>query len=539
MPEYLSVAEKIADLEGRTTRRAFAKMTSGEGAGDSGKTVALSSGKEARKSGRARNTVDYTRVSLPENNHHEIATPEQIEEGRMSPVQRANETSPSASVPSTSNRSTLLPDNPSRSTSTSTATNTEQPERPNRSWNAIVYEILATSDGPLTFPQLVQSIKNRYPFFNSSSQDKVLKSGPKNPLYFHEAFCRAEIVNGKQSWALKPGVFVDKKTGEVLTPQPRYTISSPRNAQQIQTAEDRTPRDSTSKSSHSFNPSSSIPRFGREILNSPEIPDSQDARVITPSPQETDSRIATEQPPHLERAYQHTPPTVRSLAYEVNNAADSAFTAVSNGASPSGRSPQPQLQWATTNGSPTSTTPYGQPPVAAGAKLQSILQLVDTVDYKTSGTGPPSPTAFQALQPFGSSISSSPSIVSSTGEIGNGSNSIITQPASTSIPPVHAVSPTSPTHVTTSLESRAATSQLPAFTPAAATPSVTTLPSMQLYVVLLIFISTIFACFSLTLTNCAHSDGTLKDGKDGSEETHNPTCNVGSQVSVVLPSLVL
>ena len=485
MPEYLSVAEKIADLEGRTTRRAFAKMTSGEGTGDSGKNVALSSGKEARKSGRARNTVDYTGLSLPEHNHHETATPEQIEEGRMSPIQRANEMSPSTSVSSTLNRSTLLPDGSSRSTSNSTATNTEQPERPNRSWNAIVYEILATSDGPLTFPQLVQSIKNRYPFFNSSSQDKVLKSGPKNPLYFHEAFCRAEVVNGKQSWALKPGQFVDKKTGEVLTPQPRYTISSPRTAQQVHKAEDRTPSDSTSRSSHSFNPGSSIPRFGREILNSPEIPDSQDARVITPSPQETDSSIATEQqPPLLEDAYQHTPPPVRNFAYEVTNAADSAFAAVSNGPSPSGSSPQPHPQWATTNGSPTSTTPYGQPRVAAGAKLQNVLQLVDNVDYKPSGAGSHSPTVFQALQPLGSSISSSPSILSSTGEHGNGSNSFTTRPASTSTPPVHAVSST---HVTTSLETRAAASQLPTFAPTAATPSVTTLPSMKQYAVLLFY----------------------------------------------------
>lgn len=412
----------------------------------------------------------------------------------MSPVQRANEMSPSTSVSSTSSRSTLLPNNPSRSTSKSTATNTEQSERPNRSWNAIVYEILATSDGPLTFPQLVQSIKNRYPFFNSSSQDKVLKSGPKNPLYFHEAFCRDEVVNGKQAWALKPGEFLDKKTGEVLTPQPRYTVSSPRNTQQTYEAEDWTPGDSTLRSSHSFNPGSSIPRFGREILNSPEIPDSQDAGVITPSPQEKDSRIVTEQSPHLEHAYQQTPPIVRNIANEVTDAAESAFAAVSNGASPSGRSPQSHLQRATTNGSSTSTTPYGQSPVAAGAKSQSILQRVDTVDYKPSGTGSHSPTAFQASQPFGSSTttSSSPSIISSTGENGNGSNSITTQPASTSTPPVHAVSPT---QVTTSLEGRAAISELPAFTPAAAKPSVTTLPSMLLYVALFILSLTMYACF--------------------------------------------
>ena len=37
---------------------------------------------------------------------------------------------------------------------------------------------------------------------------------------------------------------------------------------------------------------------------------------------------------------------------------------------------------------------------------------------------------------------------------------------------------------------------------------------------------------------CAHSDGTLVDGKDGSEETHTSTCNDGSSISVVLPSLV-
>lgn len=476
VPDYQSVAEKIANLDGRTTRRALAKMTSGGEAVVSGRGVALSSGKEVRKSGRARNTVDYTRASVPENNHHEIATQEQVEEGRMSPIQTTNQASPSTSSSSTSIRSTLLPDNPSRSTSTSTATNTEQHERPNRSWNSIVYEILATSNKPLTFPQIVQTIKGRYPFFNSSSQDKVLKSGPKNPLYFHEAFCRAEIVKGKQAWALKPGTFVDKKTGEVLTPQPRFTIPPSRIAEPVRQAEDRNPGNVTAKSPQSFNPRSSIPRFGREILNSPELPDSQDARAITSSPQTTDSRVPTEHPPHLEQPYQHTPPTVQTPAHEITSAVDGASANVSDEASPSSRTPQPHLQWASINGSPMNTTTYGQPLVAAGAKLQGILKLVDAVDYKPPGTGTPSITASQALQPQRSSVSLSPSIASSTGEKWNGSNSTTTQPASTSVLLADAESPT---HIPTSSESRTATSQ----PPAAATPSVTTLPSMQLYVI--------------------------------------------------------
>lgn len=481
VPEYLSVAEKIADLEGRTTRRAYAKMTSGEGAGDSGNTLALSPGKEVRKSGRARNTVDYTRLSGPENNDRGIATSEQIEEGRMSPAQRSDQMSPSTSASSTSIVSTLLPDNPSRSTSTSTATNTEQHERPNRSWNAIVYEILATSDIPLTFPQLVQSIKNRYPFFNSSSQDKVLKSGPKNPLYFHEAFCRAEVVNGKQTWALKPGRFVDKKTGEVLTPQPRYTISSPRIAEQVREAEDRNPGDVTSKPSHPHNPRSSIPRFGREILNSPEIPDSQDVRAITSSPQETNSRIATEHPPHLEYPYQHSPPSVRYPTHELSDAADGTSAVASDRGSLSSQIPQPHLQWATTTGSPMSSTPTSKSPIAAGTKLQGILKLIDTVDRNSSATGAQSLSAFQAVEPHRSSISSSPSMASSTGENGNGSISTITQPPSISIPLVRTVSPT---QVPTLSESRAVISHPPPYAPTPATPSVTNLASMQLYVIL-------------------------------------------------------
>lgn len=439
--------------------------------------MALSSGKEARKSGRARNTVDYTRASVPENNHHEIATQEQIAEGRMSPVQRVDQASPSTPSSSSSIRSTLLPDNLSRSTSTSTATDTEQHERPNRSWNSIVYEILATSDRPLTFPQIVQTIKNRYPFFNSSSQEKVLKSGPKNPLYFHEAFCRAEMVKGKQAWALKPGTFVDKKTGEVLTPQPQYTIPPSRNTEPVHQADDLYPGTVASKSSPSFHPRSSIPRFGREILNSPEIPDSQDARAITPSSQKTDSRVSVEHPPHLEHHSQRTPPTVQHPAYEVTNSAGGTSADVSDEASPSDRTPQPPLHWATTTGSPMSTTPYGQPLTAAGAMLPGILKLVDAIDYKPPVNGSPSIMASQTLQPQRSSVSSSSSSVSSTGENWHGSNSTTTQPPFTSIPPTDAESPI---HVPTSIESRTATSQRISFTPVAATPSITSLPSMQL-----------------------------------------------------------
>lgn len=473
-------------------------MTSTKGAGDSGRVVDLASKNEVRKSGRARDAVDYARLSGSEDNAREIATPEQI--------------SPSTSASSTANRSGPMPNRLSGSMSTSSAINTEQHERPKLSWNAIVYTVLATSETPLTPSQLMQGIKDRYPFFKSPSQDKVLESGVKNPLYFHEAFCKGEIINGKQTWGLRPGDWVDKKTGEVLTPRPRHTISSSIAPEQAHETEDRSPVDLAAKLSHSHSPRSSNPRFGREILNSPEIPDSQDAKATTSGHQEAEGPIATEHAPHSEHPYEqaqsnspanstrHTSSTDStssathsSLSSSASEAPKSSHTllltdqdftydnsapvdrlpaldealpslksvtiplgvlwepsgtqVLSNAAhdpskisfaetSLAGQKPQPRHRWVDTTGSPMNTTSTRKPPLVAGAKVQNVQNVAGAIDDGASATAAQLPGALQATQPQVSSIQPSP------GEIAHGSSYTTAQTVTISVPPLHTVSPT-------------------------------------------------------------------------------------------------
>ena len=446
-------------------------MTSKDGARDSGQPVGPSPGKEVRKSRRARNTVDYTRVTGLEDNDREIAAPERVEGGRMLSTHEATQKSPSTAA--SSNRSTLMSDHPSRSTSRSTAINVERSERPNLSWNAIVYEVLANSEKPLTFPQLVQGVKDRYPFFNSSSQEKILKSGPKNPLYFHEAFCKGGIVNGRQSWTLRPGEFIDKKTGEVLTPRPRHTIATTRLTGQTHDAtEDQSLIDLTSKSPQPSTSRSSNPRFGRDILNSPEIPDSQEAKATTSSPQEADGRIATEYAPHSVPTHRKTPPTVRQDSYELAHAVGGSSKPASVGTSLSEQTPQLRYQWVSINSSTLKTAPRNRSPIAADAKTQIIQDFVGVVDLEEPAEVAQTPSASQAARP------SAPSVPPSTGESGHGSIPTTTQAMPSSVLLTHAVSPT---HVPILPKDHAATSQT-LVTPAASTHSAIPLAYTQPYV---------------------------------------------------------
>lgn len=509
VPEYMSVVQVTAGSEGRTTRRAYAKMTSKHEAKDSGHLVGLSPGNEVRKSGRARNAVDYTGLLGSQDNAGEVAAPEQTEEGERPPIPKTTQRPPSTPASSTPTRPALMPDHPSRPVPTPTAMNTEQHERPNLSWNAIVYEILANSETPLTFPQLVQRIRDRYPFFKSSSQDKILESGTKNPLYFHEAFCKGEIVNGKQTWGLKPGEFVDKKTGEVLTPRPRHTISSPGTAEQVHEKQAQSPGPLTSKLSQIHNHRSSNPRFGREILNSPEIPDSQDAKAATSSPQgeesleqgeagwamssqevnalrgslpaedlfspffsrKGDGPTATEHAPHLESFHQDVPPFVRNRAHELADAADgtSAFAFVGTGVSD--EAPQPNFQGANTTRSTIKTTSISESPMAARVNLQNDQNFIGAIDHEASATAEHSSSAVQAPQ------SRTSPIPLSTGESEHGSGPTIIQAAPTPVPTVHAVSATG---VPNLLGDCAAESQTPSIALAAPKPSVAPVTCTQL-----------------------------------------------------------
>ena len=464
----MNVAQKIADLEGRTTRRAYAKLTSKERGGDLDRPVDSPSEDPVRKSSRARNAIDYSGLSGPDDSIREITTPKQTEGVDRPPAQVTKDLSPSTSASTTSNRSTLIPDHPSRSTSASTAMVIEQPERPNLSWNAIVYEVLATSDKALTFPQLMHGIRERYPFFKSAAQEKVLNSGVKNPLYFHEAFCKGDVVDGKQTWALKPGEWLDKKTGQVLTPRPRYTIPPPRLTEQAHETANHNPVDLTSELSHSYNPPSGNPRFGREILNSPEIPDSQGAEATTSSQQETDGHVATKYAPHLEGP---------SGTPELADAADDTSTSAYVGNRPPGQTAQSRFHWATPTFSPINSTAKSTLPSSDDINTQRDQSHTNSIDHEASAiVAQPNSAVLAAVQ-----IPSS--IPSSTAESRHESSIITeTQVASRFFPPVRAVSPT---YVPSSLGDRGASSQTPSTTPPAPKLSVTSLAYPQLYVILL------------------------------------------------------
>ena len=398
VPEYLSVAEKIAGVEGRTTRRAYAKLTSNEGSRDTGDLIRSSFRNQVRKSGRARNAVDYARLSIIEGNDHDAAGREQSQQSDGSPAQVANQASPTTSASSVSDKSTMMPNAASRSTFPSTATKTEHLERPKQSWNAIVYEVLAIADGPLTFTQLMQGIRNLYPFFKAPSQEKVLKSGLKNPLYFHEAFIKGDIINGKQTWGLKPGEFIDKKTGELLTPQPRNPIRSPKSSPQVVEMEEPSPVELTPKASHSHRPRSSNPRFGRAILNSPEIPDSQDPIPTPSSPREPVSRVTAEHGLHLEEPAGTQKPA---------DAEKGTLPSASPEAGISVRASPPRSQWPATVDSPAKPDSNNRVPIAAAAEDKGIRKILSPLDREISAKSIQSFKALQAAEPRPVSIPSS------------------------------------------------------------------------------------------------------------------------------------
>ena len=462
VPEYLRVAEKIADVEGRTTRRAYANLTSKDGARASDKLIRSSFDNRVRKSGRARHPVDYARLSTSEDNVLEVATAERTNPN--STPRKAKQTSPSNTASSTSERSTLMPDDQSRSTSTSTPVNTEQAERPKRSWNAIVYEVLAMADAPLTFTQLTQEIKSRYPFFKASSQEKVLKSGLKNPLYFHEAFCKGEIIDGKQTWGLKPGQFVDKKTGEVLTPPPRNPIMSG-PSEQAPEIEHPSPAESTHIVSQPQRPRSSNPRFGREILNSPEIPDSPDVVPATPSPKGSVSRIVADRSQSSEE-----PPRGQELADAANGYVAAA-------------SPEIQV-------SVLETQPHSQLAVLTTEELQNIASthkssaVTGFEDQSVRTTGDPSDHGSSVNAVLSASVSQStqPRAPVAPSSLGGGEDyskfprsQIVSKPAALA-------NLVSPTYVSTVPREGAAISQLSYLISVTPTNSANPLPCTQLYV---------------------------------------------------------
>ena len=468
VPEYVHVAEKIADVEGRTTRRAYAKLTSDESTRHPGNLIRSSFRNQLRKSGRARNAVDYARLSTIEGNNHDAAGREQSQQSDESPAQAADQASPTSSVSSISDRSTLMPNAAGRSISPSRAMKTENFERPKQSWNAIVYEVLATADGPLTFTQLMQGIRNLHPYFKSPSLEKVLKSGLKNPLYFHEAFIKGDIINGKQTWGLKPGEFIDKKTGELLTPQPRNPIRSPRSSPRVIEVEDPSPVEVTPKASHSHRPRSSNPRFGREILNSPEIPDSQDPIPTPSSPRGAVSRVAAEH-----NGLRLEEPTGTQKPADAEKA---TLPSASPEAGASVQASPPRSQWAATVGSPARSSSSGRVPIAAAAEDKEIRKIISPIDREISAKSAQSFKAFQqaAQQPRPASI---PSSIEEEGSENHNDPSATFQVASTPVPQA-----TSPKPTPSRGADGAARSPTPEAIPTTLTTPVTYLPDTQLYV---------------------------------------------------------
>ena len=426
VPEYLKVAEKTADVPGRTTRRAFAKLTSTDNARDSRNLMRSALENQVRKSGRARNSVNYAALSASEDLTGDAAASQLDLQTENSAARPATQMSPSTSASSLSNRSTLMPDATRRSTSTSFATNAEQLDqldRPKLSWNAIVYKVLALADGPLSFTQLTQDIKDQFPFFQDASQEKVLKSGLKNPLYFHEAFCKGGMINGKQTWGLRPGVFVDKKTGDVLTPQPRNPIISPGDTVQVHGKGTSTPvqvtpkvsqpfhphsSDSRSSNSRVSHPRSSNPRFGREILNSPEIPDSQGARPPTPSPQEYGNNLDGEHAPHFEE------PTG---VHEPAGGEQSSLAVLSAEASDSIQSLQNLSQRQNPAGGFVNTTSISETQTLAGGEDESIRDSISSNGHGAAVKEGPSMSILQTAEPSPPPVPSS----AENGEVYNNS----------------------------------------------------------------------------------------------------------------------
>ena len=460
VPEYVRVAQETADVEGRTTRRAYAKLTSSESRKDSGSLLRSSFENQLRKSGRARNPINYAVLSTAEDITAENSTPAVDKQNVVTPEQAAKQMSPSTSVSSNSNRSTLMHDGPSRSTSTSTATNTEQFERPKLSWNAIVYEILALADGPLTFTDLTENIRNRYPFFKHPTQEKVLKSGLKNPLYFHEAFIKGDVIEGKQTWGLKPGQFVDKKTGDVLTPQPRnpivpHTRTEPEDEDAVSSSVDQTPQVPQSRQ-----PRTSNPRFGRDILNSPEIPDSQAARLSTSSSQGESSH----------RDAEHTPNFEESIQFQTN--ADAGYNNASTVSPKSDTSVQAadsKSHGAVTIGSLKNATHH-----------DGFSKTMGPTDYEAS---------IKETQPVSAFHSTGERALSTLSFTGGGGNDSSAKASKFVSVPISHEPIASTQRGTISPENGVAASQTPDVIPATPMPYAVSIASTQLYVILFLLSS--------------------------------------------------
>ena len=192
-------------------------------------------GSSARRSNRARPVPNYSNFfpadteedsSIPVTNKIPISAEQQ-----NAPLKRMSSSDESAA----SHPSTPVNNLHTRSTSASSIVKhdvdaePDQSAKPKKSWTMIVYEVIANSGQPdMTLPEIIEGVKDRYPYYRPKNMAETLKSSPRNPLYAHSAFNRVTRPDKTLAWNLKPGNHYDKKSNKLLTPgSPRVQANSP------------------------------------------------------------------------------------------------------------------------------------------------------------------------------------------------------------------------------------------------------------------------------------------------------------------------
>lgn len=161
-------------------------------------------------------------------------------------------------------QSTPAADQTTRSTSASTTLQPiftpEQLLRPKLSWTMIVYEVLANAKTQtLSLAEIIEGVKDRFPYFRSEDQALTLKSSTRNPIYKHPAFYRFLRPDGTMACGLNPGDHYDVKSNKLLT------AGSPNanNTPSVKDSEHSTSSDHQQAIAHSNAPGSDLHRSGQ------------------------------------------------------------------------------------------------------------------------------------------------------------------------------------------------------------------------------------------------------------------------------------
>ena len=152
-----------------------------------------------------------------------------VEDSGSAPISIDSPTQDSTSTPSASNSAPAVPKQSSVvSSSTSPIQEVQSQQvpltKPKKTWNCIIYEVIAhgtsASKPTMTYPEIVEGVKEHYPYFAGAGQSKTLESSPRNPLYAHDAFYKEERPDKTNAWGIRAGKYIDKKTGKVLVAGP-------------------------------------------------------------------------------------------------------------------------------------------------------------------------------------------------------------------------------------------------------------------------------------------------------------------------------